>query len=227
MCGRFTARYTWIEVRDFLRLTQPKPPSNLPPRYNICPTDEIGVVLEHNGVRGLMTMRWGLVPAWWTKQSKQTPATFNARAETVATKPMFRDAYQRHRCIIPASGYYEWKPTSEGKQPYYFTPRDGSPLLAMAGIWDKWHDTETGKPLFSCSLIITDANDFVRDIHDRMPALLETDQFTLWLSGVAGTEILKPAPNDLLRMWPVSMRVNSSRAPEDDATLIEPLSQRD
>ena len=169
MSGLFTARYTWREVRDFLRLTQPTPPSNLPPRYNICPTDPIDVVLEHNGVRGLMRMRWGLIPAWWTNKANQTPATFNACVETVATKPMFRDVFQRHRCIIPASGYYEWKPTPEGKQPYYFTARDGSQMLAMAGIWDKWRDIETGKPLFSCSLIITNANDFVRDIHDRMP----------------------------------------------------------
>ncbi len=223
MCGRFTARYTWGEVRDFLRLTQPTPPSNLPPRYNICPTDPIDVVLEHNGVRGLMQMRWGLVPAWWTKKANQTPATFNARVETVDTKPMFRDAFRQHRCIIPASGYYEWKPTLKGKQPYYFTSRDGSPVLAMAGVWDKWHDIETGKPLFSCSLVITNANDFVRDIHDRMPALLEPDQFTPWLSGTAGTEILKPPSNDFLQMWPVSKRVNSSRAPDDDATLIAAL----
>ncbi len=223
MCGRFTARYTWNEVRDFLRLTQPNPPSNLPPRYNVCPADPIDVVLDHNGVRGLMQMRWGLIPAWWAKKANQSPATFNARVETVASKPMFRDAFRQHRCIIPASGYYEWKPTLEGKQPYYFTPRDGSPVLAMAGIWDKWHDIETGKPLFSCSLIITNANEFVRDIHDRMPALLEPDQFTPWLSGSVGTEILEPVPNDFLRMWPVSKRVNSSRAPGDDETLTHPV----
>jgi putative SOS response-associated peptidase YedK len=211
-------RYTWRGVRDFLRQTQATLPSNLPPRYNICPTEPIDVVLEHKDARGLMQMRWGLVPAWWTKKANQTPATFNARVGTVATKPMFRDALRQHRCITPASWHYEWKPTLEGKQPYYFAPRGGSPVLAMANVWDKWYDIETGKPLFSCSLIITNANDFVRDIHDRMPALLEPDQFTPWLSGTAYRNS-KAATERFL----ADAAGDSSRAPDDDATLIAAL----
>ena len=148
------------------------------------------------------------------------PATFNARAETVATKPMFRDAFKRNRCLIPASGYYEWQATPTGKQPYYFSTENGSPLT-IAGLWDEWRDIETGEPLKSCTMIITEANDFVGKIHDRMPALLTPFQFDAWLSGSAGAEVLAPWAQKSLQMWPVSRRVNSSRAASDDPTLIE------
>ena len=148
-------------------------------------------------------------------------ATFNARAETVKAKPFFRDAFKRSRCLIPVSGYYEWQNTQGGKQPWYFTARDGSPALTVAGLWDEWKNRETGEPLRSCTMIITEPNDFVAAVHDRMPVLLTEQQFQPWLTGEAGLEYLKPAPNDLLQKWPVSKRVNSSRADGDDSTLIE------
>ena len=148
-------------------------------------------------------------------------ATFNARAETVKTKPFFRDAFKRSRCLIPVSGYYEWQNTQDGKQPWYFTARDGSPALTVAGLWDEWKNRETGEPLTSCTMIITEPNDFVAAVHDRMPVLLTEQQFEPWLTGEAGLEYLKPAPNDLLQKWPVSKRVNSSWADSDDAALIE------
>ncbi len=150
-------------------------------------------------------------------------ATFNARAETVETKPVFRDAFKRTRCLIPMSGYYEWQATAGGKQPWYFTARDGSPLLTAAGLWDEWKDRANGEQLKSCTMIITEPNDFGADVHDRMPALLTEDHFAPWLSGEAGTKVLKPAPNDYLQRWPVSKRVNSSKADADDATLIDPI----
>lgn len=129
MCGRFTNRLTWREIVALYRLSVPaQPERNLPGRYNICPTDTIDAVVERDGKRDLVSMRWGLVPWWWKKKAKETPATFNARAETVATKPMFRDASKRKRCLIPASGYYEWQATP--------TARDGSPLT-IAGLWDE------------------------------------------------------------------------------------------
>jgi putative SOS response-associated peptidase YedK len=149
-------------------------------------------------------------------------ATFNARAETAETKPFFRDAFKRTRCMIPMSGYFEWQATADGKQPWYFTAADGSPLLTAAGLWDEWKDRASGEQIKSCTMIITEPNDFVAEIHDRMPALLTEDQFAPWLSGEAGTEMLKPAPNDYLQRWPVSKRVNSSKADADDATLIDP-----
>ena len=108
MCGRFTNRLTWREIVSLYRLSVPATPErNLPARYNICPTDTIDTVVEEDGKRDLVPMRWGLVPWWWKKRAKDVPATFNARAETVSEKPMFRDAFKRRRCLIPASGYYE------------------------------------------------------------------------------------------------------------------------
>ena len=158
MCGRFTNRLTWREIVALYRLAVPiEPERNLPARYNICPTDTIDVVIERGGKRDLVAMRWGLIPNWWKKSAKEIPATFNARAETVATKPMFRDAFKHGRCLIPASGYYEWLPTSTGKQPYYYTAGDGAPLT-FAGLWDEWRNIDTGQPMKSCTMIVTNAN---------------------------------------------------------------------
>jgi len=156
MCGRFTYRYTWSEIHALYRLTTP--PANLQSRYNICPTTPINTVVARDGKNELVPMRWGLIPSWWKKKAKETPATFNARGETVATKPMFRSAFQRTRCVIPASGYYEWQDTPAGKQPYYFTRRDEQPIT-IAGLWDEWKDIETGLLVKSCTMIITEAND--------------------------------------------------------------------
>jgi putative SOS response-associated peptidase YedK len=170
MCGRFTYRYTWSEIHALYRLTTP--PANLQPRYNICPTTTINTVMAHEGRNELVPMRWGLIPSWWKKKAKELPATFNARAETVAQKPMFRSAFERKRCVVPASGYYEWRHTPDGKQPYYFTRLDEQPI-SIAGLWDAWKDIETGEKVKSCTMIITDANDLVGEVHDRMPVILE------------------------------------------------------
>jgi putative SOS response-associated peptidase YedK len=211
-----------LSVLRLYRLTMDAPPHNLRPRYNVCPTDPVDVVTAADGKRDLLTMRWGLVPWWWSKPLKELRmATFNARAETVETKPVFRDAFKRTRCLIPMSGYYEWENTPNGKQPWYFTAADGSPLLTAAGLWDEWKNRETGERLKSCTMIVGGPNDFAADIHDRMPVFLTQDQFALWLSREAGVEVLKPAPNDYLQRWPVSKRVNSSKADADDTTLIE------
>ncbi len=213
---------TWAEIVALYNLTIQAPPHNIPPRYNVCPTDPVDVVRERDGQRELVQMRWGLVPRWWSKPLKELrAATFNARAETVETKPFFRDAFKRNRCLIPVSGYYEWQDTPTGKQPGYFTASDGSPGLTAAGLWDSWKNPETGQPLLSCTMIITEPSAFVADVHDRMPVLLSQDQFEPWLSGEPGLYFFKPAANDLLQKWPVSRRVNSSKAPADDASLIE------
>src|SRR3984893_4986873 len=138
-------------------------------------------------------MRWGLIPYWWKKPVKQLPATFNARAESVAGKPMFRDAFKRHRCIIPASGYYEWIAKPDRKQPYYISGADGG-VLNFAGLWDRRRNPDTSETMMSCTIIVTGANTLTRPIHDRMPVLL--------------------------RMWPVSRRVNKTGTGDDDRTLI-------
>jgi putative SOS response-associated peptidase YedK len=127
---------------------------------------------------------------------------------------------------------YEWprstraqRPSTGGKQPWFFSAADGSPLLTAAGLWDEWKDRTTGEQIKSCTMIITEPNGFVAEVHDRMPVLLAEEQFAPWLSGEAGAEFLRPAPNDYLQRWPVSKRVNSSKADADDATLIEPIQQ--
>ena len=221
MCGRSTYKLTWEEIVALYRLTLDAAPHNFPPRYNVCPTTTIDTIVAKDGGRTLERMRWGLVPSWWQKSLKGLKlATFNARAETVTTKPFFRGPFKRTRCLIPVFGYYEWKDTPNGKQPYYFTARDGSPALTVAGLWDEWTDRESGKPLKSCTMIITEPNEFVAEVHDRMPVLLAEQDFDPWLSGAAGVELLRAAPNDLLDRWPVSKRVNSSRASDDDKSLI-------
>jgi putative SOS response-associated peptidase YedK len=120
---------------------------------------------------------------------------------------------------IPASGYYEWQDTATGKQPWYFTRADAEPMT-FAGLWDEWKDKATGETLKSCTMVITQPNDFVAEVHDRMPVVLEARDFASWLND-GGPALLKPAANDVLQRWPVSRRVNSSRAPADDPTLIE------
>ena len=193
--------------------------ANLPGRYNICPTDTIDAVVEQDGKRDLVPMRWGLVPWWWKKKAKETPATFNARAETVASKPMFRDAFKRKRCLIPASGYYEWRATPTGKQPYYYRPRRlAADNRRALGRVEGHRDWSAAAVMHNDD---QDANALAAKIHDRMPVLLQPKNFDGWLAGTAGTELLKPAPDDYLQTWPVSRRVNSLRAASDDPTLIE------
>jgi len=224
MCGRSTYKLTWEEIVRLYRLTLDQPPQNTRARYNVCPTTTIDTIVGKDGNRRLVPMSWGLVPSWWSKPLKELKlATFNARAETVATKPFFRGPFKRTRCLIPVSGYYEWQDTPGGKQPWYFTARDGSPALTVAGLWDEWKNPDTGKPLKSCAMIICEPNDFVAEVHDRMPVLLAEKDFQAWLHGEAGIELLKPAPNNLLQKWLVSKRVNSSRASDDDPTLIEKI----
>jgi putative SOS response-associated peptidase YedK len=181
------------------------------------------VVVPSVEQQGLMPMRWGLIPNWWSKPLKEMKlATFNARAETVAEKPMFRDFFKRRRCLIRISDYYEWQATPKGKQPYYFTRCDGE-VMTIAGLWSDWTEKATGEKLWSCTMIITAANEFVGEVHDRMPVIVESNNFEPWLSCKIGTELLTPAANHVLQRRPVSKRVNSSRASDDDATLIDKI----
>jgi putative SOS response-associated peptidase YedK len=222
MCGRFTRRYTWRDIEALYGLIGAA--RNLQPHYNIAPTDTVDAIVAADGAGQLVPMRWGLVPAWWKKPLKDLPATFNARAETAADKPVFRDAFMRRRCIIPASGYYEWRKVQDGRQPYYISAADGG-VLSFAGLWDRWTSPQTGEPLVSCTIIVTAANAFTRPIHDRMPALLEPTDVAGWLGGAGGTALLQPAAEDRLRMWPVSRRVNRAGSGDDDPTLLEEVTE--
>lgn len=224
MCGRFTKNYTWAQLHALYRLTLPAAIPNFQPSFNVCPTDPVDMVVGGEAGRELVSnVRWALVPYWWNKTLKESMrlASFNARVETVTTKPFFREPFKQKRCLMPVSGYFEWQDTPNGKQPWYFTARDGSPLLTVAGLWDEWKNRETGERIKSCAMIITEPNAFVAEVHDRMPVLLPADKFDHWLSGDMGVEELRPAPNDYLQRWAVSKRVNSSKADKDDASLIE------
>jgi putative SOS response-associated peptidase YedK len=166
-----------------------------------------------------------LIPGWWKKPLKEMRlATFNARSNSIADKPMFRDSFKKRRCLIPASGYFEWVTTEKGRQPYYFTRRDGQ-VITIAGIQDGWTDQESKEWIRSCSMVITEANKFVSDIHDRMPVVLEPKDFEQWERGDVkdAAALMKPASEDLLQKWPVSRRVSSSRADDNDVTLIEKI----
>ena len=166
----------------------------------------------------------GLIPRWWSKPLKEAKiATFNARAETVETKPFFRDALKRTRCLIPASGYYEWQNTPSGKQPWYFTARDGSPALTFAGLWDEWKDRASDETLKSCTMIITGPNSFVAEVHDRMPVILAENDFEPWLRSEAGRRTSQASTGRSVAAMARVKRVNSSKAPVDDPTLIEQI----
>lgn len=220
MCGRFVRNYTSDSISE---LYQVLPGPNFQPRFNICPTTQVDSIVLRDGKHVLESMRWGLIPNWWGKPLKELKlATFNARAETVATKPFFRSAFKSKRCLMPASGYFEWHDTPEGKQPYYFTRRDGQ-VMTIAALWEEWTDKASKETLRSCCMVITEPNNFVAEVHDRMPVILEAKDFEQWEQGDAkdAAKLMKPASENLLQKWPVSRRVNSARADGDDASLIE------
>lgn len=223
MCGRFTQRHAWPEMAALYRLAGTT--RNLQAHYNIAPTDSVEVVVPGEGERRLMPMRWGLVPGWWKKTLKEVPATFNARAETVADKPMFRDAFRRRRCIVPASGYYEWRRVRDGRQPYYVSAADAG-ILSFAGLWDRWKNPDTGETTMSCTLIVTQANALTRAVHARMPVVLEGAGIDAWLGDAPlgrerASALMVPAAAGRLRLWAVSRRVNRAGAGDDDRTLLD------
>lgn len=227
MCGRFTQHFTYADLHAYWRaFADPNvaaPLGNLQPRYHICPTDPIVAVLQTKAGLELARVRWGLAPFWWKQPLKKLPATFNARAETVATKPMFREAFKQRRCIIPASGYYEWQDRTDGKQPWYFTAANGDPILLIAGLWETWKNPDApNETVRSATMVITEPNKFTAALHDRMPVLLTKETMGDWLSGAKGEELLHPAPENAVQAWPVSRKVNSSKAP-DEPGLIEKI----
>ncbi len=227
MCGRFTQYFTYAELHAYWSTFSSEPlqtpPTNMQPRWHLCPTDPVWAITHSDKGNTLEHVRWGLAPFWWKQPLKKLPATFNARAETVDTKPVFREAFKRRRAVIPASGYYEWQDVSDGKQPWYFTPRVGS-IVLIAALWETWTDpTPPHDVVRSTTMVITEPNQFVAQYHDRMPVLLTRETVGDWLSGAKGLELLKPAPEDAVKAWPVSRKVNSSKAP-DGPDLIEKVS---
>jgi putative SOS response-associated peptidase YedK len=188
----------------------------LTPRYNIAPSQDLPTLL--NDRRYTMTS-FGLIPHW-AKDAKRRPA--NARAESVAEKPMFRSSFQRKRALVPVNGFYEWQQLGKEKQPYWFRPTTGD-YFALGAIWDEWHDNDSGEVITSSAIITTEPNDLMRPIHDRMPVIIPRASWGLWLdSEVHEQEVLRdllqPCNSDLMEAYPVSTHVNSPA--NDNADLI-------
>jgi putative SOS response-associated peptidase YedK len=209
MCGRFALFAMPVEVGDLFGA--PAPPE-LPPCYNVAPTQAVLACRADptSGARELLALRWGLIPSWAHDLAAGVKA-INARAETVADKPTFRAAFKGRRCLVPASGYYEWKGAGKAKQPYFIHPPHG--LFAFAGLWDVWQ--KGAAPVESCSIITTTANEATRHLHERMPVLLAPSHFAAWLDPLtpptALHELLKPCPADRIATHPVAPLVGNIR----------------
>ncbi|KAB0573364.1 SOS response-associated peptidase [Brucella pituitosa] len=213
MCGRFTQTYTWAEIHAMYSLI-PATPRNIQPRYNIAPTTQVGVITQDGDDLTYSEMRWWLVPSWWSKDLKSVPATFNARSEDIASKPMFRAAFKSTRCLIPATGFFEWSGPKEARLPWFISAKDSKPLT-FAGLYETWRDRATGEEVKSCTIITCAANGFMATIHNRMPVILQESDWRAWLAEPR-TDLLKPANDDVLQAWRVSTNVNSSRYQGED-----------
>ncbi len=219
MCGRFAIT---LPNGSMAKAFDARPANDLPPvpRYNICPTQPVAVVISHNGMRHLGPMRWGFLPKWYNTET-DGPLLINARAETLAEKPAFREAARARRCLIPASGFFEWTRDEEGNRlPWYIAPRAGG-MLVFAGVWQVWERTERRHT--TCAIVTCAANDAISQIHHRMPVILPPEQWALWLgeAGHGAAKLMKAAPDDMLSWHRVKTQVNSNRAL--GPALIEPL----
>ncbi len=224
MCGRYVAATPPAELAAQLGVTEVRA-DDLGPRYNVAPTLPVYAVAESHGIRALGTFRWGLVPSW-AKDASIGSKLINARAESVADKPAFRNALGRRRCLIPADGFYEWQRLgSKPKQPFYLRAADGKPLV-FAGLWEVWRDPQgpDADPLRTCTIITTGANAEAGRVHDRMPVLLPPPTWDAWLDrdnhDVASLHgLLVPAPDGALAVQPVSNTVNDVR--HEGADLLD------
>jgi putative SOS response-associated peptidase YedK len=223
MCGRYMMTSPVEALRQLL-LVDERP--NLPPRYNIAPSQDVPIVRlrKDRSGRELALVRWGLIP-YWAKDPKIGAKLINARAESLATKPAFREAFARRRCLVPANGFYEWEKRGRARQPWLIRARDGG-LLTFAGLWEHWRDPASGS-VTSCTIVTGEPNPLVARLHDRMPVILAPEDHERWLRGEAGTaqDLLRPFPDDGLEAFPVSPRVNSPV--HDDPELIRPLAVQD
>lgn len=218
MCGRFGLFATPELLEEFFALAAR--PAALPPRYNLTPGQAVAVVREQNGLRTLDSLHWGLVP-YWAKDAAIGRRLVNARLESLPAKPAFRDAWSRRRCLIPANGFYEWSGPIGGKKRPYFVSPSVDPLLAFAGLWERWR-APTGETLETCVIVTTAATPELARIHDRMPLLVPPGAQALWLdprSKLEQVAALGVAPPSL-DVRAVGFAVNDPR--KDDSTLIEP-----
>ena len=207
MCGRFALTANSEELANHFNLNQKV---TLGPRYNIAPSQPVSIIRSTTSGNKLSAVRWGLIPHW-AKDEKISYKLINARSETIQEKPSFRDAFKSRRCLIPATGFYEWKHEGRMKQPYYIKMKNGS-LFAMAGIWESWQSPQ-GKTIESCSIITTEPNGIVAKIHDRMPVIIPNQSYGLWLSSTGNSlqEFLRPHSSFKMTAYPVSGMVNNAK----------------
>ena len=223
MCGRFALHVSPEQVREAYGYAA-KP--NFPPRYNIAPTQPVAIVREEQGKPEFALVRWGLIPPW-VKDIRTFPTLINARSEQAAEKPAFRNAIRRRRCLIPADGFYEWQKTPTGKKQPFLIERPDSRVFAFAGLWESWMDAE-GNELDSAAILTTQANETLAPIHDRMPVIIEPENYGKWLDAdhvppVELADLMAPARNDFFHAYPVSTRVNA--VANDDEGLVAPLAE--
>ena len=225
MCGRFTLRTPTPVLIDTFRASVAPEWS---PRFNIAPTQSIPVVRQtSNGEREIETMHWGLIP-FWAKEPGIGNRMINARSETLTEKPAFRQAANKRRCLVITDGYFEWKKMGKTKQPYWIRMRDEGPF-AMAGLWESWRgppatNQQASDPLLSCTIVTTTSNALTQDVHDRMPVILDPEDWETWLAPerTADDEIcalMRPFDSDPMKMDAVSTRVNNVR--NDDAECVQ------
>jgi putative SOS response-associated peptidase YedK len=211
MCGRFTLTVDPADLQDAFGLSEPAP-AGLTPRYNIAPTQPVAVV-PNLAPRKLEMFKWGLIPSW-AKDPKIGNALINARSETVAEKPAFRAAFKRRRCLIPADGFYEWKRAGKTKTPLYIQLKGGEPF-ALAGLWEIWTAPD-GSAVNTCTIITTEPNALMKDIHDRMPVILPPSEYDAWLTpgelpAEKAVALLKPFAASKMKARAVSSLVNNPR----------------
>jgi putative SOS response-associated peptidase YedK len=220
MCGRFSLTYTDQDLLEYFQLARGL---DLEPRYNIAPSQPVAAVRVEEGERRLVLLRWGLIP-FWANDPKVGYKMINARAETAHKTPAFRAAFRGRRCLIPASGYYEWDKKGGSRQPYHILRADGQPM-ALAGLWEHWEGEEGKTVIESCTILTTAASEPVARLHDRMPVILEPEDFDRWLDPGEQRverlrELLQPAAPGVLSMHPISPYVN--KASNEGERCIEP-----
>src|SRR5437763_146041 len=224
MCGGFGQKRPVAEIQVLSGAVNPV--RNIPPRYNAAPTDPLAVVRfnPQTRQRSLDLLRWGLVPLW-AKDPSFGPKCINARSETVATNNIFRDAFERRRCLVPADAFYEWRKVTDGKPvPYAVAPRDG--VFAFAALWERWKNPADGSILRSFTIVTGPANALCRPIHERMPVILPPENWALWLGEEEATPqqllaLLNACPAELIRVYPVGTAVGNVR--NDTLDLLQAI----
>ena len=219
MCGRFIQAASGEVLTQQLGLMLP---ADYAPRYNVAPNQTVLAIRATENGRQPAWLRWGLIPAW-AREPRLKYSTINARAETVAEKPAYRQAFRQRRCLIPGDGFYEWRKVADRKQPYCIGMADGAPF-AFAGLWEHW--ARDDEAVDSCTILVTQANERISEIHDRMPVILDPLDYDAWLDptgreAARGLPLLRSYPGERMRLWPVGSAVN--RPANQGPALMEPV----